>query len=86
MGIVGTGAMGRGIAQIAAQAGSTVYLFDSKPGAADAAKAHVHQQWQRLADKGRIEPAQAAAWADRLVPVAALHELAACELVLEAIV
>ncbi len=37
IGIVGTGAMGRGIAQIAAQAGSTVYLFDTKPGAVDAA-------------------------------------------------
>ena len=28
VGVVGTGAMGRGIAQIAAQAGSTVKLFD----------------------------------------------------------
>ena len=31
VGIVGTGAMGRGIAQIAAQAGSTVLLFDGHP-------------------------------------------------------
>ncbi|SDP82265.1 3-hydroxyacyl-CoA dehydrogenase, NAD binding domain, partial [Ralstonia sp. 25mfcol4.1] len=29
IGIVGTGAMGRGIAQIAAQAGLTVHLFDT---------------------------------------------------------
>jgi len=36
--IVGTGAMGRGIAQIAAQAGSQVFLLDANPGAADAAK------------------------------------------------
>ena len=86
IGIVGTGAMGRGIAQIAAQAGSTVYLFDSKPGAADAAKAHIQQQWQRLVDKGRIEASEAGVWPDRLVPVALLPELADCELVVEAIV
>jgi len=85
-GIVGTGAMGRGIAQIAAQAGSTVYLFDTKPGAADAARAHIHQQWLRLADKGRVEPAQVDAWLGRLMPVASLPDLAPCELVVEAIV
>ncbi|WP_367065437.1 3-hydroxyacyl-CoA dehydrogenase [Oryzisolibacter sp. LB2S] len=84
--IVGTGAMGRGIAQIAAQSGSTVYLFDTKPGAADAARTDIHAQWQRLADKGRITPAQVTEWLARLVPVAALHELAACDLVVEAIV
>ena len=37
VGVVGTGAMGRGIAQIAAQAGSQVWLFDAKPGAAEQA-------------------------------------------------
>lgn len=78
LGIVGAGAMGRGIAQIAAQAGSTVYLFDTKHGAADMARAHIQQQWQRQVDKGRIESAQAAAWLSKLVPVASLHELAAC--------
>ncbi|MBS0466217.1 MAG: 3-hydroxyacyl-CoA dehydrogenase [Proteobacteria bacterium] len=86
IGIVGTGAMGRGIAQIAAQAGSTVYLFDSKPGAADAAKAYIQQQWQRLVDKGRVESVHAVAWLERLAPVALLPELADCELVVEAIV
>ena len=34
VGIVGTGAMGRGIAQIAAQSGAHVQLFDSAAGAA----------------------------------------------------
>ncbi|MBS0507637.1 MAG: 3-hydroxyacyl-CoA dehydrogenase [Proteobacteria bacterium] len=86
IGITGTGAMGRGIAQIAAQAGCRVYLFDSKHGAAELARTHIHQQWQRLADKGRIEPTQVGAWLDRLIPVVSLRELAACELVIEAIV
>ena len=39
VGIVGAGAMGRGIAQIAAQAGSTVLVFESQPGAAAGALA-----------------------------------------------
>ena len=86
IGIVGTGAMGRGIAQIAAQAGCQVYLFDSKHGAAEAARTHIHQQWLRQADKGRIEPGQVSAWLDKLFPVAALRELASCELVIEAVV
>ena len=85
IGIVGTGAMGRGIAQIAAQAGSTVYLFDTKPGAVDAARTHLHGQWQRLADKGRIDATQVPVLLERLVRAASLRDLAACELVVEAI-
>ena len=38
VGIVGAGAMGRGIAQIAAQAGSTVWLYDTQPAAIEAAR------------------------------------------------
>jgi 3-hydroxybutyryl-CoA dehydrogenase len=86
IGVVGTGAMGRGIAQIAAQAGSTVYLHDSQPGAAEAARDHLHQQWLRMADKGRIDAGQPQLWRDKLVPVASLGELAPCTLVVEAIV
>ena len=38
VGLVGTGAMGRGIAQIAAQGGCQVLLFDAQSGAADTAR------------------------------------------------
>ena len=86
VGIVGTGAMGRGIAQIAAQAGSKVLLLDNQPGAAEAARHHIHQQWLRLSDKGRIDAAQVAAWHGQLVAVASADELAHCDLVVEAIV
>ena len=41
VGVVGTGAMGRGIAQLFAQSGHAVRLHDAAPGAADAAKASV---------------------------------------------
>jgi 3-hydroxybutyryl-CoA dehydrogenase len=50
--VVGTGAMGRGIAQIAAQAGSQVLLFDTQPDASDKARASILAQWGKLAEKG----------------------------------
>jgi len=84
--LVGTGAMGRGIAQIAAQAGSQVLLFDSRPGAAAAAREDIHQQWRRLVAKGRIDEADADRWHGQLVPVESLSALAGAQLVVEAIV
>ena len=41
LGIVGTGAMGRGIAQIAAQAGLTVNLYDTNAQAVAAARQYL---------------------------------------------
>ena len=52
--IVGTGAMGRGIAQIAAQAGITVLLCDAQAGAAGAARASVVATLEKLAERGKI--------------------------------
>ena len=50
IGVVGTGAMGRGIAQIAAQAGSIVKLYDTNPQAPAQAVDHLAAQWDKLAD------------------------------------
>jgi 3-hydroxybutyryl-CoA dehydrogenase len=84
--IVGTGAMGRGIAQIAAQAGSAVYLLDAQEGAAKKAAAAIVAQWDRLVEKGRLDPAQRDAYATHLCPVETLSDLKGCDLVVEAIV
>ena len=86
IGIVGTGAMGRGIAQIAAQAGSTVLLFDTQPDAVTKARDAVSTQWDKLVEKGRIDAAAASAQKARLKPAAALADLAGCDLIVEAIV
>ena len=56
VGVVGAGAMGQGIAQIAAQAGSTVKLFDMQSEAVNKALKNVYSQWDKLADTGRISP------------------------------
>ncbi len=86
VGIVGTGAMGRGIAQIAAQAGSTVCLMDAQPGAAEKARAAIGAQWDKLAEKGRITADAASAHKARLQVAATLADLKDCDLVVEAIV
>ena len=47
--VIGAGAMGRGIAQIAAQAGSHVWLYDTQAEATLKAKEAVYQMWDSLA-------------------------------------
>ena len=86
VGIVGTGAMGRGIAQIAAQAGSTVQLMDAQAGAAGKAREAICTQWDKLVEKGRLDPAAAAGHKDRLLIAGTLADLAGCDLIVEAIV
>ncbi|WP_374593750.1 3-hydroxyacyl-CoA dehydrogenase [Aquabacterium sp.] len=86
VGIVGSGVMGQGIAQIAAQAGCRVQLFDNREGAAAAAAEQLRATFAKLADKGRLSAEQAAAATAGVAPAAALAELADCELVVEAIV
>ncbi len=83
--IVGCGAMGRGIAQIAAQAGSQVLLVDTQAGAAERAKADLFQQWERLEAKGRLDAPQLAQLRSRL-SCTSLETLGHCDLVVEAIV
>ncbi len=85
-GIVGTGAMGRGIAQMAAQAGSQVILFDNQPQASEKAYAEICAQWDRLSEKGRMDAAEVTACKQRLGCASALDDLAPCNLVIEAIV
>ena len=86
VGIVGTGAMGRGIAQIAAQAGSTVRLYDTQPDAVAKAREALSAQWDKLVHKGRQTREQADSHVSRVPPAATLADLADCDLVIEAIV
>ncbi len=85
-GIVGTGAMGRGIAQLAAQAGSAVILYDTQPGASAKAQADLFSQWDKLLAKGRVDERQTALYKSRLVCADALDGMSPCNLVVEAIV
>ena len=86
VGVVGAGAMGRGIAQIAAQSGSVVKLFDVQVEASAKARNELLQQWDKLVAKGRIDAAVAEGHKSRLQTVEKLEGLADCDLVIEAIV
>ncbi|MFP2905453.1 3-hydroxyacyl-CoA dehydrogenase [Pyxidicoccus sp. 3LFB2] len=86
LGIVGTGTMGRGIAQIAAQAGLTVRLLDARPHAAEEARTAVGATLDSLVAKGRLSAEEARAATARLQPLQAEAELAGCDVVVEAIV
>ncbi|HXX84566.1 MAG TPA: 3-hydroxyacyl-CoA dehydrogenase [Casimicrobiaceae bacterium] len=86
VGIVGAGLMGRGIAQITAQAGFEVRLLDAKPGAAADAKRSIADTLSSLAAKGKIAQASAEDAVARIVLPDAFADLAGCSLVIEAIV
>ncbi len=80
------GAMGRGIAQIVAQAGSTVLMFDTAIEAARSAQGSVGMQWDKLCDKGRLDAASVALYKSRLTTVDSVAAMSKCDLVIEAVV
>jgi 3-hydroxybutyryl-CoA dehydrogenase len=84
--VVGAGAMGRGIAQIAAQAGSQVWLFDTQADMASKSLETLAAIWDKQVDKGKLSVQQASDFKARVKPCNDLNELAHCELVIEAIV
>ena len=59
--VVGAGAMGTGIAQVAAQAGHRVHVFDTRMGAADAAQVQIGEALRKLASKGKLDASEAEA-------------------------
>jgi 3-hydroxybutyryl-CoA dehydrogenase len=78
--------MGAGIAQIAAQAGHPVRLFDTRMGAAEQARQNVVSTLDGLATKGKITADAAKSAASRLAAVHALGDCVNARLVIEAIV
>ncbi|MBL8672280.1 MAG: 3-hydroxyacyl-CoA dehydrogenase, partial [Alphaproteobacteria bacterium] len=84
--VIGAGTMGSGIAQVAAQAGHQVLLHDERAGAAEQAIAQTGKALDGLVAKGKIKAEQRQAIIDRLRPAAALKDLSAAGLVIEAVV
>jgi 3-hydroxybutyryl-CoA dehydrogenase len=71
--VIGSGAMGSGIAQVAASAGYQVRLFDTRPEAVAKAIAEIGKMYGKLVEKGRMSGEEAAAANARLHAVADLH-------------
>ena len=86
VGIVGSGIMGAGIAQVAAQAGHEVVLRSRQHATADATLASLEKGLNRLVEKGRLEEVDRDATLSRITGTSVLKDLADCDLVIESVV
>ena len=84
--VIGSGAMGAGIAQVAATAGHQVVLFDTRPDAAAQAIDGIGATYAKLVAKGRMGAVESDLARERLRPIASLQDAAGALLVIEAIV
>ena len=86
VGVIGAGAMGAGIAQVAAQAGHSVLLHDAQEGAAEKGRSGILAGLDGLVRKGRLAPEERDAVAGRIAVAPSLDALTGAGLVVEAIV
>ena len=86
VGIIGSGTMGSGIAQVAATAGCTVILFDTNPDALHNAQKNLDRILKRLIEKGRIDGAESVRIKGNINYSSSLEDLKQSEMVIEAIV
>ena len=85
LGIVGAGMMGSGIAQMAAQRGIDVVLLDRDAAAAERGKEAAQKRLARLVEQGRMEAGKAQALLARIRTTADYADLAASDVVIEAV-
>lgn len=85
VGVLGCGLMGSGIAQVAAVAGFEVLVRDTQDAALAQGRHAIEASLARFVEKGKLPPADRDAALGRLGFVRGLEDLAACQLVIEAI-
>jgi 3-hydroxyacyl-CoA dehydrogenase/enoyl-CoA hydratase/3-hydroxybutyryl-CoA epimerase len=85
LGILGAGLMGAGIAHVSAAAGIAVVLLDSSEELAQKGKQHCAALLQKALERGKTTQEKADAQLARIKPTADYAELAACDLVIEAV-
>lgn len=84
--VLGTGTMGQGIAQVAAQAGHTTRVFDAAEGRATAAVQAISAQLEKLVGKGKITSDARAQTMGRLsAATSAKDACAGADIVVEAV-
>lgn len=84
--VIGSGAMGSGIAQVAAQAECEVTLYDNNPDVLEVASDRLTKIFDRLVEKGRKTREEADAILGRIELTHSLERIDDSELVIEAIV
>jgi len=83
VGIIGTGTMGCGIAQVASQIRCEVIFQNPRQSSVDKAIGRVRSSVGKLVARGKLSDAQAEGILERIRGVTALEELEACDLVIE---
>ena len=83
--VVGAGTMGRGIAQVCAEAGLDTLLFDADPANLERGHAAVLAAWDKLAARGKRTPDDVAEYGQRLGIASGLGDAASADVVIEAI-
>ncbi|MBW6419234.1 3-hydroxyacyl-CoA dehydrogenase NAD-binding domain-containing protein [Celeribacter sp. PS-C1] len=86
IGIVGAGTMGAGIAQLAAQAGHAVVLFDANAEAAKSGKTRIGEGLEKLVARGKLSQDDLDQLMLRITPTGQIEDLKEAALVVEAIV
>ena len=86
IGIIGSGTMGSGIAQVAATSGCKVKLYDTNEAALDKAKTALEKILNRLIEKGRIDDSEKSRIQSNISYVNNLKDLSDSNLTIEAII
>ncbi|MHA7058731.1 3-hydroxyacyl-CoA dehydrogenase NAD-binding domain-containing protein [Aquimarina sp. M1] len=86
VGIIGSGTMGSGIAQVAATAGCKVKVFDTKQEALDKSQRALEKILLRLIEKGRIDKGEKIRIQSNITYVNTLRDLGDTNLTIEAII
>lgn len=84
--VIGAGVMGKGIAQVAAQAGCEVRLVDVKDEYLDRALKKIEKSLTRSVEKGRISEEVKKAALLRILPTTNLEDAKDCDFVIEAVI
>jgi len=82
--IVGSGLMGSGIAQVCAQAGIEVFLYDIAPEALNKALKNIEWSVNKFVEKGKLEE-DSATIMNRIRTVSSLSDAAEADLIIEAV-
>lgn len=85
LGILGAGMMGAGIAFVSAKAGMEVVLLDTTQENAERGKAYSESLLKKAIERGRSTEDKAATLLGLIKPTTSYHDLAGCDLIIEAV-
>ena len=86
IGVLGVGTMGSGIAQLAAQSGHSVLLFDANSNATNQAIEKIGKSLESLVQKGKINEQVAKEIVGKIAPVSSISDFKKCSLIIEAVI